>query len=187
MPLIMCPQKSSRGQSFAEYALLLVLIAVIVILVLGLTGRLTANDLNANFISGSLAQTAPGNVTVTLAPLSNQQILQDMYSRISNFYQLHKSWPRTWSPYNFTDVGLNPADYSQAINGLYWSPHGSNIGIANRSGDAYEVYVKKLDGTMLHLINGWSIWCDVSTSVCYYHTIAPGNEVDFSSIVVTSN
>ena len=183
---IMCPQKSSRGQSFAEYVLLLVLIAVIVILVLGLTGRLTASDLNVDFISGA-SRTTQDTITATPAPLSNQQILQDINSRILNFYNLHNSWPRTWSPYNFTDVGLNPTDYSQAINGLYWSPHGSNIGIANRSGDAYEVYVKKLDGTMLHLVNGWSIWCDVPTSVCYYHTIAPGNEVDFSSIVVTSN
>ena len=170
-----------------EYALLLILIAVIVILALVLMGKLTASDLSPDLMSGNSTLITPVNVTAAPGPLSNQQILQDMYARTLSYYQLHKSWPRNWSPYNFTDIGLNPADYSAAINGLYFSPHGSNIGIANVKKDNYEIYVKKLDGTMVHLVNGWSIWCDVPTSVCYYHTIAPGNEVDFSTIVVTSD
>jgi hypothetical protein len=155
---------------------------MVVVATLAQTGHLT-NDSLGEF-SGTLT---PVSIEETPAGLSNAQLLQDLFSRINDFYQQQHSWPRNWKPYNFTDVALNPEDYAQLINGLYWSPHGSNIGIANVKGDQYEVYVKTVSGEMKHLTDGWSIWCDIPTQVCYYHTIAPVNEVDFSSIVVTTN
>jgi Flp pilus assembly pilin Flp len=178
-------RKMNPGQSFLEYALLLVLVVIVILAVLLLTGRLTAIGLRFDFSSSQTPTIGTAAATDTPIPLTTAAILQDMQSRIMAYYQLHHSWPRTWSPYNFTDIGLNPDDYSQPINGLYFSPHGSNIGIANKAGDSLQVYVKNLDGTMQHLIDGWSIWCDAASSVCYYHTIASGNEVDISSIVVT--
>jgi Flp pilus assembly pilin Flp len=172
-----------RAQSFVEYALLVLLLAVVVIAALVLTGQITGQDLG---IGSNLSTTPTPSAAPTSTSSTNTQILQDMFSRTLSYYQQHNSWPRTTSPYNFTDIGLNPADYSQPINGLYWSPNGSNIAVTNKSGDNLQVYVKKTDGTLVHVLDDWSIFCDVSSTVCYYHNITPGHQVDFSSIVVTN-
>jgi Flp pilus assembly pilin Flp len=171
------------GQTNIEYALLLVLIAVIIIAVVALSGSAIARQLGnvANILA-----TPSGSPTTSISPYATAlQALADFQSRILNYYNLHGSWPRTWSPYNFTDLGLNPNDWSLPVDGLYLSPHGSDVGISNKKGDNLQVYVKDLNGNTLHLIDSWSIWCPVNTSTCYYHTVAPGNEVDISTIYVT--
>jgi hypothetical protein len=99
-----------------------------------------------------------------------------------DFYQQHGRWARTWAPYNFTDLGLNPDDWDEPIDGLYISPHGDEVGIANRKGDNLDVYVDDLEGNTKKLYDGWSIWCPVNNLNCYYHTVAPGNEVDINTI-----
>ena len=171
------------GQGNIEYALLIILIAVIILAVVALSGSLIASRLGD--VSNQLGMPS-GSATTSASPsataLSN---LADMQSRILNYFTTHGSWPRTWSPYNFMDLGLNPADWSQPVDGLYLSPHGSEVGIANKSGDNLQVYVKDMNGKTLHLVDTWSIWCEAATSICYYHTVAPGNEVDISTIYVT--
>jgi hypothetical protein len=102
-----------------------------------------------------------------------------------NYYNKYKSWPRTWSPYNFTDLGLNPSDWANPVDCVVWAPSGVNIGLANRVGDNIQLYVNKIhaNGQAFQLYDGWTIWCVANTSVCYYHTVAPGNEVDISTLV----
>ncbi len=171
------------GQANIEYALLIVLIAVIIIAVVALSGSAIAKRLGD--VANMLA-TPSGSPTTSASPYATALLdLADMQSRIMSYHNKYGGWPRTWSPYNFTDLGLNPADYAQPINGLYISPHGAEVGIANRAGDNLQVYVKDLNGNTLHLIDTWAIWCETTTSVCYYHTVAPGNEVDISTIYVT--
>ena len=171
------------GQANIEYALLIVLIAVIVIAVMVISGSIIANRLRG---VANVLGTPSSSTSISTPPSATAlQVLADFQSRILNYYNTHGSWPRTWSPYNFTDIGLNPNDWSQPVDGLYLSPHGSEVGIANRAGDNFQVYVKDLNGNTLHLIDTWSIWCPVNSSTCYYHTVAPGNEVDISTIYVT--
>ena len=160
------------GQALPEYALVIVLVLVVVIVVISIFGS-------------SLAKSFQSVINALDGGQSTQQIISDMNSRIISFYNSHGNWPRTFSPFNFTDIGLTPNDWSQPINGLYFSPHGSEVGIANRSGDTIEVYAKDLNGNTVHLINGWSIWCPANNANCYYHTVAPGNEVVPGSIYAT--
>jgi Flp pilus assembly pilin Flp len=168
-------RKLLPGQSLLEYALLIALLAIIIILVVAIYGNIVTNRFSA--VNSALSSTPQGR--------TNQQILADFQSRILAYYTAHGSWPRTFSPYNFTDVGLNPTDWSQPVNGLYWSTHGSEVGISNKAGDNLQVYVKDLNGNTLHLFDGWAIWCPVNAATCYYHTVAPGNEVDISTVYVT--
>lgn len=167
-----------RGQSKIEYALLISLIAIAVIAALTFLAPQikalfnAASDLNPT--AAEKDESAPDTL----------QIISDFQARMLAYYQKYGRWPRTWSPYNFTDIGLNPADWSQPVNGLYFSPHGDEVGIANRLNDNFQVYVDDLNGKTLKLYDGWSIWCPVGESVCYYHTVAPGNEVDISTIFV---
>ena len=169
---------SARGASTLEYALLLALVALILIAAVVSLSLITARNLG----------TVSSTVSMGSEPSAIQRVLAiiaDWHARMLAYYQKYGSWPRTFSPYNFTDIGLNPADWSQPIDGLYLSPHGSEVGIANRTGDNIQVYVKDLNGNTLHLYDGWGIWCPVNSSSCYYHTVAPGNEVKITTIYTT--
>jgi len=124
--------------------------------------------------------------TLQPTPLPNGRlsILSDFQQRILNYYAQNGRWPRTWGKYAYSDIGLDRDDWEDPVEGIYWGPHGSNIGLANKRNDNLQVYVTDLEGNTLHLYDGWNIWCEVITSQCYYHTIAPGNEVDINTLQV---
>jgi Flp pilus assembly pilin Flp len=163
--------KHKTGQGLVDYALILALIAVVVIVGAAALGgeiqdvfrRITLfGDDGASFLS----------------------VKDDFLSRIQAFYDANGQWPRSWGDYAFTDIGLDPDDWDEAVDGIYWNPRGAALGLANRSGDNLQIYVNDLDGNTRHLYDGWNIWCPVGDEHCYYHTIAPGNEVDISTLTV---
>jgi len=174
---------TERGQSKVEYALIISFVALAVIIVL----TFLAPQIKELFNKTSDLDPAPAVGSDAPAAPTTSQIIGDFQARILAYYEQYGRYPRTWSPYNFTDIGLNPADWSQPVNGLYFSPHGSEVGIANRKDDNLQVYVNDLNGKTLKLYDGWNIWCPVKTKSCYYHTVAPGNEVDINTIKVVEN
>lgn len=167
---------AKHGQAKVEYALILSLLAIALIIVLMILGPQISNLLGIT--TKAISTPATGSMTTN-------EIIADFQARIQAYYQKYGRWPRTWSPYNFTDIGLNPNDWNKPVNGLYFSPHGSEVGIANHKGDGIQVYVNDLNGNTLQVYDGWGIWCN--STACYYHTVAPGNEVDINTIKVTGN
>ena len=99
------------------------------------------------------------------------------------FYDAQGRWPRSWGDYRFTDIGYDPADWDEAVEGIFWNPNGYRLGLANYAGDNLQIYVNDLEGNTLHLYDGWNIWC-LPGGGCYYHTVAPGNEVDIDTLLV---
>lgn len=166
---------TEHGQSKIEYALLISFVSLAAIVALTFLGPQIKSLFNAASNIDPAAQQAEDTPTT-------DEIIADFQSRMLAYYQKYGRWPRTWSPYNFTDIGLNPDDWDEPINGLYFSPHGGEVGIANRKDDNLQVYVDDLNGNTKVLYDGWSIWCPVGKPVCYYHTVAPGNEVDPGTI-----
>lgn len=164
------------GQSTVELALLLALVALVAIAVLSALGPAIADAL--------------GQVLETPTPVDQRTpvelILADFRQRMLDYYSSRDRWPRSWGDYRFTDIGLDPADWSEPVEGVVWNPNGSRIGLANVAGDAIQLYVTDLNGNRLQVYDGWSIWCPVLEEVCYYHTIAPGNEVDLRSLEVVT-
>ncbi len=162
------------GQGLVEVAIVIVLVAVAALLALSALGiRVGEVFQSLSFITGD-----DGESSLFVG------IKDDFLSRIKDFYAAHGRWPRSWGDYRFTDLGLDPDDWDEPIEGIYWNPHGSDVGLANRSGDNLQIYVKDLNGNTLHLYDGWNIWCSAIDDQCYYHTIAPGNEVDISTLTV---
>ncbi len=167
----MAKRNTLAGQALVEYALILVFVALMVIIVLFATGSGIADNLGRlPFLSSA-------------SPAPWRAVLDDFLSRIRNFYDENGRWPRSWKPYSFTDIGLDPADWTRPVEGIYWTPHGSDVGLANKAGDNLQIYVNDLNGNPLHLYDGWSIWCTTNGS-CYFHDIAPGNEIDLDSLRV---
>jgi len=86
-------------------------------------------------------QVTPSVVQATVAPPSAKALeaLVDFESRILKYYKEKGKWPSTSSPKNFTDIGLNPDDWSKPVDGLYLSPNGSKVNLANKKGDNLQV------------------------------------------------
>lgn len=170
------------GQGLVEYSLILLLVAVVVTAVIVLLGPQIGNIFTK--VDSSLTAGSTPASEETLPEINKFTVLADMQQRILDYYQLHGKWPRSWGEYAYTDIGLDPADWTDPVDGIYWGPHGSNIGLANRPNDNIQIYVNDLNGKTLHLFDTWNIWCMASNTKCYYHTIAPENEVDISTLVV---
>ena len=161
-----------KGQGLVEYALILALVALAVIGAMRVTGT-SLSDVYVRVASAFGIETG--------SPI--EALLGDFLERIQTFYDENGRYPRSWGDYRFTDIGLDPADWDGTVDGVSWTPSGSRIGLGNEIGDDIQIYVTDLDGNRLHLYDGWNIWC-LSDGVCYYHTVAPGNEVDISTVEV---
>lgn len=161
-----------RGQSLIEYALILVLIAVAVLVVASNMGTATRDALRRLSMFGD--DDTP--------PILN--LKDDFLDRIQAYHDTHGRWPRSWGDHRFVDLGLDPDDWREPVEGISWNPHGSEIGLGNEPGDDLQIYVNDLAGNPRHLYDGWNIWCPAGDANCYYHTVAPGNEVDLTTLIV---
>lgn len=169
---------SEGGQSLVEYALLLALVALAVSTVLLALGPSLA-DVYRQAAEG-LDTTAPGGSRIP-------DLVDDFLTLIRDFQAENGRWPRSWGDYRFTDLGLDPEDWAGPVEGIYWSPNGNRIGLANRPGDNLQVYVTNGEGNTIRLYDGWNIWCVADSGQCYYHTVAPGNEIDISTVTVVED
>ena len=161
----------NKAQGLVEYALILALVGLAILAVLFLMGT----DLSDAYTRVS---NALGGEETTFA----QGIMEDFLTRIQKYYDENGRYPRSWGDYRFTDIGLDPADWADPVEGIFWSPNGDKISLGNDSGDDIQVYVTDMDGTRRHLYDGWNILC--TRGGCYYHTVAPGNEVDISTLEI---
>mgnify|MGYP006935339023 CR=1 FL=1 len=161
----------NKAQGLVEYALILALVGLVVLAVMVLTGT-NLSDVYTR------ATNALGEEEATSA----QRIMDDFLARIQKYYDENGRYPRSWGDYRFTDIGLDPADWGDSVEGIFWNPNGERLGLGNKSGDDIQVYVTDLEGKRRHLYDGWSIWC--TGGGCYYHTVAPGNEVDISTLEI---
>lgn len=170
-----------RGQALAEYALVTSLVGLVLIAGLMMFGTRIA----ALFDRLTERLTTYG-VDVAWAPeITKIQTIQDDFrSRTLDYYDRKGRWPHARTPQNFTDLGLNPDDWTSPVEGIVWVPRGNTIRLRNIKRDNIQVYVNDMNGNTLHLYDGWNILCPVTEDSCYYHTIDPGNKVDISTIKI---
>jgi len=130
-----------------------------------------------------------GQVPAALTSLGSTftEITTAMIDLINNFYQQNHRYPRSWGDYVFTDLGLNPAEWAQAVNGIYYSPGGTKVTI--RPADGYTLTMKSLQGSSLSLTTKlqWNLIYDMLTGQWYYHTITTQNAVDIRTLKVIKN
>jgi len=119
------------------------------------------------------------------APTSFASVSGDIIALILKFYADHGYWPRSWAPYSFTDLGLDPAAYASAIGGVLYKPVGSTM--MARPAPGYVMTVTDAQGVTRTLTNqlSWNLVYDAASGKWYYHTVAPGNQVDISTLQVT--
>jgi len=164
-----------RGQALVEYGLILSLVVLAVLVVISVFGSQIAQQFNTivNALSGK-----------TAAPSTVPAISSDYMRRTLAYYQAKGRWPPTWGDQRFTELGLNPADWTGLVAGISWNPNGELIGLGNRAGDTTQVYVRDTGGNLLQLYDSWNIWCVASSGKCYYHNYPGGTEVNLNTVEI---
>jgi len=112
------------------------------------------------------------------------QISTNMASLAKAYFAQYGRWPRTWSPYNYTDLGLSAEEWATPKDHVYYSVGGSQVTV--RPADGYEMTVKSLKGKSLTLTTKlqWNLVSDLTTGKWYYRTINKANEVDITTLKV---
>ncbi len=107
-------------------------------------------------------------------PLSFASVSGDLIALILGFYAEHGYWPRSWAPYSFTDLGLDPATYAAAMNGVLYKPVGSSV--MARPAAGYVMTVTDAAGATRTLTNNlnWNLVYDARTGRWYYRSIGAG-------------
>ena len=168
--------RGQAGQGTVEYALILILVAVVVVATLALMGPGISEGFQSVLNGLRLDNAQQDNKVIS--------IVNDFLSRINDFYAENGRWPRSWGSYAFTDIGLEPADWDEPVEGIRWGPHGADVGLGTNPDDPYVIYVENQDGDLQKLYDGWRIWCVAADGECYYHRVAPENKIDINTLIL---
>ncbi len=124
--------------------------------------------------------------SVTLSPLGSAftEISTNMISIMQKEYADTGSYGRSWGDYRYTDLGLDPADWSKPINHIYYKPSGEDLLITPEQG--YTIVVKDLNGNekYLHSTLNWNLVYSDKDGQWYYHSIKEENKIDISALKV---
>ena len=91
---------------------------------------------------------------------------------------------RTWGDYRYTDLGLDPEEWTEAIEHIYYKPGGSTLAIEPE--DGYTFIVTDSDGNTRELSStlNWNLIYNDLDGNWYYHTIDEDNIIDISTLQV---
>ena len=66
------------------------------------------------------------------------------------YFAKHGSWPRSWAPYCYTDLGLDPADFASPIEGVTYTVGGSKVNARPAAG--YVLTVTDASGKVFYSV-----------------------------------
>ena len=103
---------------------------------------------------------------------------------IEDFYIENGRYPRSWYPYNYTDLGLDPDDWVDGKDGIIYKPSGKVFRI--RPVKHYTFYVDDLEGNtrVLSWKLNWDLVYSMEDKIWYYHRVQPGNEINIDTLIV---
>ena len=143
--------------------------------------------------ANAYAGTYTSTVTTTLATLSSVEStsfasVSSMLSTLMlNYYAQNGRWARSWTPYCYTDLGLDPTAYASPIGNVYYKPAGSMLQVKPAAG--YKMTVTGAGGQTFVLTSQvmWILAYDATSGLWYYHAIDPANLIDIATLAITSN
>jgi type II secretory pathway pseudopilin PulG len=113
---------------------------------------------------------------------SFEEISKGMIDLIEKFYKENGKYPRTGTKTRYTDIGLDPNEWKDAINGIVYTPQGDRLAISLGSG--YTFAVTSVNGKQLTGSGNQKIIYSMGTDHWYYSSLKKGNEVSISTLQV---
>ena len=107
-----------------------------------------------------------------------------LIEKIEDHFAETGRYGRTWDTYAYTDIGLNPDDWTAPIQHVVYSPSGANLYIRPEVG--YTFNVQSVSGVTMKLPERYK-WNLIYSSIqdkWYYHTISQSNEINIDTLSV---
>ena len=131
------------------------------------------------------------NEVAPLTPLGSTylEITANMESLINNYYEENGSYPRSWSPYQYTDIGLDQEEWELPYDHIIYKPKGNKISIRPENG--YKFVFETLEGKIEEIQDtfNWVLWYNIGDEsaekgMWYWHDLKEGNEIDINTLKV---
>ncbi len=139
-----------------------------------------------DFVNGLLSGHSGSGDDPPLTSLGSTfaEISTAMIALVRKFHDEKGYYPRSWGDYAFTDVGLDPAEWGTAYDGVYYATAGNRTKVT--PADGYTFLVTGTDGTayVLNASLNWSLWYSMIDEKWYHHSIAAGKEIDITTLVI---
>ena len=113
---------------------------------------------------------------------SFEEISKGMIDAIEAYYEKNGKYPRTGAKIKYTDIGLDPDEWKDAINGIIYTPQGDSISISPGDGSTFSV--TSVGGKQLTVSGTGKIIYSMETDQWYSSSIKKGNEVNISTLQV---
>ncbi len=115
------------------------------------------------------------------------EIISAMIALISNYYDENGKYPRSWGDYAFSDIGLDPEEWQDGVEGIVYSPVGKRIGVTPE--DGYTFYVQGANGQEMELPSSrnWSLWYSMDDGNWYFRNTNSKNIIDISTLSVVAD
>jgi len=126
------------------------------------------------------------NEPVPLSPLGNtfQEISTGMISLLQNRFSSIGTYGRTWGDYRYTDIGLDPADWQEPINHVYYRPSGPDLLISPEEGYSFTVEDYQGNTRILPASYKWNIIYNDESKNWYYHLKNEDNILNIDTLKV---
>ena len=124
---------------------------------------------------------------VQLTPYGNDSvtIVSSFITTINTHYNETGSYGRSWGDYRYTDYGLDPDDWDEPVDHMYYRPSGNKFYITPEDNYSFTVYNDAGDRFYLDDSYNWSIIYDFTSDAWYFHTTSdPDNIVNIDTLVV---
>ena len=125
---------------------------------------------------------APKPKPLTSLGSSFEEISKGMIDAIENYYEKNGKYPRTGAKTKYTDIGLDPNEWQDAINGIVYTPQGKQVSISPGSG--YTFFVTSSSGKQVTVSGTGKLIYSMETKQWYSSSIKKGNEVTISTLQV---
>jgi prepilin-type N-terminal cleavage/methylation domain-containing protein len=111
-----------------------------------------------------------------------EEISKGMIDAIVAYYKKNGKYPRTGAKTKYTDIGLDPDEWKDAINGIIYTPQGDRI--LAKPGEGYTFSVTSVSGKQVTVSGTSKIIYSMETDQWYSSSIKKGNEVNISTLKV---
>ncbi len=112
------------------------------------------------------------------------EISSEMMTLELKLYASTGSYGRSWGDYAYTDIGLDPAEWKNAVGHIIYTPQGSSIAVNPEKG--YTFLVEDMTGSVqvLPASYNWSLLCACESGTWYFHTIEADNEINIATLQI---
>lgn len=128
-----------------------------------------------------------GSEPLTSLGSTFDEITGAMIDLLNDFYEENGRYPGRGGDRAFSDIGLDPDEWGDAVEGIVYSPEGRRIGVA--PADGYTFYVNGTNGQQMELpsSDNSSLLYSMEDGNWYFNNISNKNLIDISTLSVIAD